>query len=131
MSQHKPTARCFTDRHQRCWRVDLLPRTIREVKKHTGLSLSALAHHPAELIELLTETPFKFVSVMAFICLVQAEEEGITPEQFLDGFDTDTATYTAAGVALLAAIADQWPRSILGLGAPSILREHAKTLAGG
>jgi hypothetical protein len=119
----KRSGRWFQDRHQRWWKVVLNAEIVAAIRQYTGISLSALAHQPEELGSLLLGSQVEFLKVMGFACGSQIEERGLSPQQFLDAFLDHEPTYTAAGMALFGAIADLYPTSVLGQGAPSIIRE--------
>ncbi|VTT99067.1 unnamed protein product [Gemmataceae bacterium] len=91
----------FTDANGRKWCLKI---TIAHVKplKEAGFDLKAV-RDSTDAFDALAD-PETFGHVFYLLCEAQAEKLGVSPEEFMSGFDG--ATIHAASNALLAAVAD-------------------------
>ena len=85
----------FTDKQKKTWSLELTVGSARRVKNETGVNLlNMISLEPdgkastAEL-EKLIEDPFALVNVLFTLCAKQAEEGGISGEDFAERFDAD------------------------------------------
>ena len=85
----------FNDKQKKTWSLELTVGSARRVKNETGVNLlNMISLEPdgkastAEL-EKLIEDPFALVNVLFTLCAKQAEEGGISGEDFAERFDAD------------------------------------------
>ena len=85
----------FTDKQKKTWSLELTVGSARRVKNETGVNLlNMISLEPdgkastAEL-EKLIEDPFALVNVLFTLCAKQAEESGVSGEDFAERFDAD------------------------------------------
>ncbi len=101
----------FVDCLAREWDLNLTVGSLADVRKQTSHDLGRSMRDEQGLMELLFSDPQALVEVLWVLCREQAEPD-ITPESFARGFNG--ATIEKAAEALLAAVADFFPRSRVG-----------------
>ena len=99
----------FTDHTGHEWKLLLTYGSAKRVKDATGVNLAVAGSGNAEWVNLLFDDPGKIVGVLWELCEEQARAANVTAEQFGERFDG--ATLSAAGDALMEAVADFFPRS--------------------
>ena len=102
----------FTDVHGRAWTLTLTVGSLLDVRRETGVDLAGALKSEAALSDLIFGDPATLVGLLYVLCESQAKTAGVTPEAF--GYGFDGATVEAATEALIAAVADFFPRSRIG-----------------
>lgn len=100
----------FKDFLGREWSLRLTVGALGQVRRETGADLGQAMRSDQALADLLFGDPATLVSVLWVLVADQARE--VTPESFANGFDGPALE--RATEALLAAVADFFPRSKVG-----------------
>jgi hypothetical protein len=127
MSQRKttPTARYFTDHEGRGWKVELTPRILAAIKNDTHVDIAALIDRPEELMAKLGESMSNLGLLLWIFCEEQATRRKITTLEFTQIARSHSIPERFAQ-AVVGAIADRWPRSLIGLGFKSMELEKRR-----
>src|SRR5690606_34815898 len=96
----------FTDTANRRWSLSLNVNAIKRVRDLTGVNLLRVLDEP-ELLSQISADPIQFVDAVCAIVIPQAEELGVTGEQFGEAFDGEVIE--AATSAFLEAVVDFFP----------------------
>jgi hypothetical protein len=106
----------FKDREGLEWAVDVNVTSVKRVKSLAGVDLLGIAEAGGDLIRRLATDPVALVDVLYAVCKPQADERGVTDEQFGRGMAGDSIE--RAATALMEDLADFFPS-----GRGSVLRK--------
>lgn len=95
----------FKDAHGRDWSVAIDTHAIKRVRDHTGLLLTKVVEDRS-LVEQLAD-PIMLVDVLFVVCKPEADQRGVSDEQFASGLVGDAIDH--ATDALIGALADFFP----------------------
>lgn len=112
----------FTDLNGDEWKLRLTVGTLADLRRDAGLDLSRALRSADALAEVLFGDPENLAKALWVLCETQARERNLSPEDFAHRFDGPTIE--RATEALLAAVADFFPRTRVG----QELRENQKKL---
>jgi len=119
----------FNDKDGQEWLIEITVGTVREVKKLTKLDLMELASERSNTLAMLYEDAETLVNVLYVICKSQAEERGISDEDF--GCMFSGAAVQEATEALIEGLIDFFPprrREVLRKAIDKILELEAAAL---
>lgn len=102
----------FVDSEGREWQVRLTVGALGDVREEAGVDLGAALRSEQGLAELVLGDPAALVKVLWVLVESQSLDKDVDPVRFAHGFDG--ATLERATEALLAAVADFFPRSRVG-----------------
>lgn len=102
----------FTDKLGREWSLELSIGLIESIKRDALADIDTLLTKPEEFGKLLLLQPKKLAEILWVICLDQAVERGISPEDF--GKLLNRATIDSATNGFIEAILDFYPRQSAG-----------------
>lgn len=102
----------FTDAAGRRWRCRVTLGVLESVRRETGIHLGRVMQDQNALTDLLFGDPERFGRLVWCLCEADAKAADVTPEDFYAHFDG--STLQAAGEAVLAGVADFFPRSKIG-----------------
>lgn len=111
----------FTDRLGREWRVEILVMHLPMLRKEFGVDMKA-KDWPQKLAAVIEDDAEEFVRLLGLLVDEQAKTAGISPDEFVAGFDA--STLTAAAQAVEETITDFFQRS-----KPPMVRERMKAKA--
>lgn len=99
--------RTFKDNAGREWRLEINVASVKRVKEGADVLLTKLFESNCEAYAALFEDVCKLVEVLWCLCEKQADELGVTPEQFAEGIAGDSLADAAD--ALGRAVVDFFP----------------------
>lgn len=99
--------RIFKDNAARPWTVAINVDAIKRIRAETGVDIIKIGDGEAKLINQLADDPILLVDVLYAACRPEAENQGITPEQFGQAMAGDAIE--SATAALMAEIVDFFP----------------------
>lgn len=102
----------FKDADSREWKLRLTVGLLGDVRRDAGIDLGAAIKSPKDLAAILYADPADLVKVLWVLVEFQAKEANVSPEEFGHAFDG--SAIERAGEALLEAVADFFPRSVIG-----------------
>lgn len=111
----------FSDSLGKSWSLGLTVGLLREIRSKAGVDLGKAFTSEESLNQILFGEADSLVKVLWVVCEKQAQERGVSPEQFAYLFDG--ASIERATEALLSAVADFFPRSRIGRALKDKLKE--------
>lgn len=102
----------WTGSDGREWSIRLTVGSLGDVREKSGVDLGAALRSERDLADLIFGDPSALVRMLWVLIEDQAEGTGVGPIEFAHGFDGPALE--AATEALLAAVADFFPRSKVG-----------------
>jgi len=100
-------ARNFTDAGGRDWLVGITVSTLKRVRAHLDVDLMTILDDRGKLLGRFVDDPVLFADVLYVVCKPQADERGVSDEQFGELLAGDTLE-KATGV-FLEALVDFFP----------------------
>ena len=100
--------RTFTDAEGRDWLVTINVATVKRVRAACDVDLMAVVEEQCKLLAQFVDDPVLFGDVLYVVCQAQANERGVTPEQFGEMLANDLLQ--KATDAFLEALVDFFPQ---------------------
>lgn len=99
----------FKDAFGRRWKIELRPGIVELIKRESGIDFTQALVEP--VFQKLADDPTKFVEVLFYAVMGQANERGVSYKSFIEGLRSvgKRSPLTAAGDALLQATLDLFP----------------------
>lgn len=106
-STNRISVRQFTDCEGRTWRVRITVDEVKRCREQLGIQILDATNPQADLCGRLSTDPELLVNVLYVVCRQQADERGLSDEQFGRSMAGDAIW--EASTALLEAVADFFP----------------------